>query len=198
MCGVCEVYTCVYSICECMCVQRLCVCIVCAQVEQTEADSLLFPLPGEDVLMGRGARGGQTSVRPRPSKPHRQTHLEGPGPAPLPGREQIQMQGGRGRSGGQGRVRSAVTRTRCAPLTQITQPIDMPHRPKSHRPTAQSTTHLFPFTGGLARPARERCMLGCAVMLSHFCFSYRLSKSSPEPSVWEPISGSNRFRSIYI
>lgn len=39
-----------------------------------------------------------------------------------------------------GRVRSVVTSTRCAPLTQITKAVDMPHKPESSRPTTLSHT----------------------------------------------------------
>lgn len=46
-----------------------------------------------------------------------------------------------GVSESRGRVRSVVTSTRCAPLTQITSAVDKPHRPESSGPTAQSHTH---------------------------------------------------------
>lgn len=39
-----------------------------------------------------------------------------------------------------GRVCSVVTSTRCAPLTQITKAVDMPHKPESSRPTTLSHT----------------------------------------------------------
>ena len=57
-------------------------------------------------------------------------------------------------------MHSVVTSTRCAPLTQITQAVDMPHRPESPRPTAQSHTHthLFPFMSHVGSSASWECL----------------------------------------
>lgn len=61
-----------------------------------------------------------------------------------------------------GHVHSVVTSTRCAPLTQITQAVDMPHRPVSPRSQTHSTIRHTPVF--IHRPRWERCILGNVVM----------------------------------
>ncbi len=68
----------------------------------------------------------------------------------------------------QERVHSVVTSTRCAPLTQNTQPVDMPHR--HHTDPPQSVTHLFPFTLRPGSSARPSALTTCLFSLSSSVF----------------------------
>lgn len=81
-----------------------------------------------------------------------------------------------GRIRAQERVHSVVTSTRCAPLTQNTQPVDMPHRHHTDPPHNQWHTCFHSHSGLGALNGRQRS--------PHVCFLFLPLFSAPSLSLY--------------
>lgn len=164
---------------------------------------------GEEVAHpARGNPRGQTRhVRQkRPPQPLPQMHLEHLPKSPLApsihlpcsprANPDVSLTG---RIRARERVHSVVTSTRCAPLTQNTQPVDMPHRHHTDPPHNQRHTCFHSHSGLGALHGRQHPPHVSFLFLSPFLapslslYFFYLSNSSPKCLLLGLIRNSNRF-----